>query len=70
MCRDPGLIRVKSVVRVPNLATFEFEIRNIADEDPSALMKRIRDAAERIEKEAREIFASAELAREGWEWKL
>lgn len=46
---------------VPNLATFEFEIRNIADEDPSVLMDRIRDAAERIEKEAKKVFAGAAI---------
>ncbi|MDH3742334.1 MAG: M20/M25/M40 family metallo-hydrolase, partial [Hyphomicrobiales bacterium] len=44
---------------VPNLATFEFEIRNIADEDPTALMDRIREAAQRIEKEAQKVFAGA-----------
>ncbi len=44
---------------VPNLATFEFEIRNIAEEDPATLMKRIRLAAERIETEAKKVFAGA-----------
>ncbi len=46
---------------VPNLATFEFEIRNIADEDPKALMNRIRQAAERIEIEAQKTFEGAAI---------
>ena len=46
---------------VPNHATFEFEIRNIADEDPKALMDRIRMAAQRIENEAQKVFAGAAI---------
>jgi acetylornithine deacetylase len=46
---------------VPNLATFEFEIRNIADENPKALMDRIRKAAERIENEAQKVFPGAAI---------
>ncbi len=46
---------------VPNLATFEFEIRNIADEDPAALIDRIRKAAERIETEAKKVFAGSAI---------
>ncbi len=46
---------------VPNLATFEFEIRNIADDDPSALMARIRSASEPIVEKARKVFSGAAI---------
>ncbi len=46
---------------VPNLATFEFEIRNIADDDPAALLARIGAAAEAIATKAREVFPGAAI---------
>ena len=46
---------------VPNLATFEFEIRNIADDDPAALMARIRASAEPIVAKARTVFPGAAI---------
>jgi acetylornithine deacetylase len=46
---------------VPNLATFEFEIRNIADDDPAALLARIRSSAEAIVAKARKVFPGAAI---------
>lgn len=38
---------------VPNLCTLDFEIRNLAEDDPAAILANIRAAAARIEAEAR-----------------
>ena len=46
---------------VPNLATFEFEIRNIADDDPAGMIEKIKQAAAVIEAKARETFAGAAI---------
>lgn len=44
---------------VPNLCRLEFEIRNVAADDPDASMQRLREAAARIEDEARRIAPEA-----------
>jgi acetylornithine deacetylase len=46
---------------VPNLATFEFEIRNIADDAPADIKARIEAAAKTIEAEAQKIFPGAAI---------
>ncbi|WP_284777881.1 acetylornithine deacetylase [Agrobacterium sp. lyk4-40-TYG-31] len=47
---------------VPNLCTLEFEIRNVAADDPATIMDRLRVAAGTIEKNARKIAPEAAVA--------
>ncbi len=47
---------------VPNLCTLEFEIRNVAADDPATIMDRLRFAAGNIEKNARKIAPEAAVA--------
>jgi acetylornithine deacetylase len=47
---------------VPNLCTLEFEIRNVAADDPATIMDRLRVAAGNIEKNARKIAPEAAVA--------
>ncbi len=46
---------------VPNQAGFEFEIRNLPDDDPEPLMQEIHAAARRIEADARKIYPDAAI---------
>jgi acetylornithine deacetylase len=46
---------------VPNLCTFEYEIRHIAGDDPIAIKKRIADAADKIATSARSIHPGAQI---------
>jgi acetylornithine deacetylase len=46
---------------VPNLCTFEYEIRHIAGDDPLAIKRRIADAAEKIGANARTIHPGARI---------
>jgi acetylornithine deacetylase len=46
---------------VPNLCTFEYEIRHIAGDDPIAIKKRIADAADEIATSARSIHPGAQI---------
>ncbi len=46
---------------VPNRCTVDFEIRNIADDDASAILGRLADAAARLVAERRRIFPQADL---------
>lgn len=44
---------------VPNLCRLDFEIRNVAADDPDATMRRLREAAAGIEEQARRIAPEA-----------
>jgi len=46
---------------VPNLATVDFEIRSLAEDDPAALITRLRDAAEAIVAPLRTDFPEAAI---------
>ena len=46
---------------VPNLARFEYEIRHLPADDPSALIERIHKRADELVHEARKIFAGADI---------
>jgi acetylornithine deacetylase len=46
---------------VPNRCRFEYEIRHIPEDDPHVYSRRIEAAAETIVKEARKIFAGADI---------
>ena len=47
---------------VPNLATFEYEIRHLPADDPAALVARIHAKAEALVKEARKVFPGADIS--------
>jgi acetylornithine deacetylase len=46
---------------VPNLCTFEYEIRYIAGDDPSAIKRRIADAANEIAEAAHGVYPGARI---------
>jgi acetylornithine deacetylase len=46
---------------VPNRCRFDYEIRHIPEDDPGAYSEQIERAAQRIVKEARKIFADADI---------
>jgi acetylornithine deacetylase len=46
---------------VPNRCRFEYEIRHIPENDPNIYSQRIETAAKKIVKEARKIFAGADI---------
>ncbi|WP_315926586.1 acetylornithine deacetylase [Mesorhizobium sp. SP-1A] len=46
---------------VPNLCTVDFEIRNVAADDPDAILGRLRDEADRIAKAAAAIAPEASI---------
>ncbi|MEE4237694.1 MAG: M20/M25/M40 family metallo-hydrolase, partial [Anderseniella sp.] len=47
---------------VPNLATFEYEIRHLPADDPAALVARIHAKAGELVKEARKVFPGADIS--------
>ena len=47
---------------VPNRCRFDYEIRHVPEDDPSVYARQIETAAARIVKEARVIFAGADIA--------
>lgn len=46
---------------VPNRCRFDYEIRHIPEDDPGIYLRRIEAAADKIVKEARKIFAGADI---------